>query len=120
MNSLNVQQTVHLLPVPFETAEIINGYLFETTKDVMERRSIEYRKEENIFKIKQGWASRALSDSEIVENPETNEHWWFEPYGLLECQFQAVNCSVCGNYKESNTIDIESARFIHIKCYCSE
>ena len=58
MSSLNVQQTVHLLPIPFEMAELINGYLFETNQSVIERRRIEYIKEQNVFKIKRSWASR--------------------------------------------------------------
>ena len=119
MNSLNVQQTVHLLPVPFETAEIINGYLFETIEAVrLQRKTIEYIKEENLFKIKQGWISRALSVSDIIDDPETNEHWWSEPYGLNERQFQAVNCRVCGNYKDSNTIDVDSLHYEHMRCNC--
>jgi hypothetical protein len=117
MNSLNVQQTVHLLPIPFEMAEIINGYLFDTKQSVVERRRIEYIKEQNIFKIKQSWASRAMTDTDIIDDPETNEQWWITSYGI-EPEFQAVNCRVCGNYKLSNTIDIDSEQFARMRCNC--
>ena len=118
MSSLNVQQTVHLLPIPFEMAELINGYLFETKQSVIERRRIEYIKEQNVFKIKRSWASRgAMAGTYIVDDAETNEQWWFTSYGD-EPEFHAVNCSVCGNYKVSNSIQIDSAQFSHMRCNC--
>jgi hypothetical protein len=108
--SFNKQQTVHLLPVPFELSEIINSFLFEDIKTSKTKKFIKMKKRKIVEKFKNSYCSRNQPrDIYLYDNPDACEHWsvhlceWFnyENYDE-EVQFQAINCKKCGNYKLSS------------------
>jgi hypothetical protein len=101
----NAQQTVHLLPLPFEISDIVNSFLFYSIETVVKQN-----KKEIVKKIKHAYHSRKNNDINYItqEDPDTEEHWSFMafcPYEY-EVQFQAFNCKHCGNYKITDTIEI--------------
>jgi hypothetical protein len=103
---MNIQTTVHLLPLPFEVAETINGFLFRSYKSIQQ---------EIIQKIKLGFSRATLTQNDLTEsNFHDDRHWFFEAHGEKECQFQGINCRVCGNYLAANT----SIKKYNIICYC--
>lgn len=118
----NVQQTVHLLTVPFEVAELINSFLFYSMETVIK----ETKKIIN-YKISNAYYSRKNMPEGTIrlgEDKDTVEHWAFEAfytqreYELFygEHQFQAISCKKCGNYKP--TIDIIVPK--NALCYCTQ
>jgi hypothetical protein len=102
---MNIQTTVHLLPLPFELAETINGFLFRSYKSIQQ---------EIIQKIKLGFSRATLTQYGLTESDFDNDHWFFQAYGENEFQFQAINCCVCGNYLDTNT----PINNYDIICYC--
>jgi hypothetical protein len=103
---MNIQTTVHLLPVPFEVAEVINGFLFRSYTSIQQ---------EIIQKIKLGFSRITLTQHGLTESDfDDDRHWFFQAHGKNECQFQGTNCRVCGNYLTSNT----SINNYDIICYC--
>ena len=111
--SYNKQQTIHLLPVPFEIADVIISFLFKEIKTF-----IEEKKREIVEKFKHACYSRKnLAENFSDHNWETREHWAVcldTIYGLgCETQIQGINCKICGNYKHSQ-IEIKE----NSKCVC--
>jgi len=117
MSKYNAQQTVHLLPIPFCTAEIINSYLFIEIKTF-----IEEKKTEIVDKFKNACCSRKYpNDIYDNDNSDNCEHWsiCLDHYELHidtinEIQFQAINCKICGNYKMSSKCTLPKK----LECYC--
>jgi len=110
MSRYNTQQTVHLLPLPFDVADYINSFLFVTTEN-----KIKGIKKEIVKKFENALYSRK---NNLTFEPDTNEHWAvclssIEDGIYYEEQFQAINCGICGNYKE---VSMETCE--HIKCKC--
>jgi hypothetical protein len=106
MNSYNKQQTIHLLPLCLDVTHLINSFLFQETKTF-----IENKKKEIVKKFKNAILSRKNWFNEN-EDADMNEHWAIHlqqytsgadnpPHDIVqERQFQAINCKICGNYKE--------------------
>ena len=102
MTSYNKQQTVQLLPVCFDVADLINSFLFDSIETF-----IKNKKKEIVKKFKNACCSRK-NDLEEDEDADTKEHWAIcleEVYTsgtdiVEEKQFQAINCQICGNYKK--------------------
>lgn len=65
---MNIQTTVHLLPLPFELAETINGFLFRSYKSIQQ---------EIIQKIKLGFSRATLTQYYLTESDFDNDHWFF-------------------------------------------
>jgi len=114
MNTYNKQQTVHLLPVPFEVSEIINSFLFQDMETVTKERK------KNIVNAINTACSRKNPQGTLClsRKPDTSEVWTFcvdpsqqQPSGLL---IEAYNCTKCGNYKYSNTEIQRRIECIHI------
>lgn len=119
MSHYNKQQTVHLLPLPFDIGNLINSFLFQEIKTV-----IENKKKEIVKKFESASISRKNDDN---SDADTIEHWAIcltPPYdddfpydhSEDEIQFQAINCQLCGNYKISENQALPEK----IKCYCCE
>jgi len=117
MTSYNKQQTVQLLPLCFDVADLINSFLFESIESF-----IKDKKKEIVKKFKNAVLSRK-NDLEEHEDADTREHWaiCLQPVNtgtgtdtdiVKEKQFQAINCQICGNYKEV------SLKFIPDKIMC--
>ena len=125
----NIQKTVHLLPTPFDTAEIINSFLFYEIETITKKK-----KREIVKKFKNACVSSRLTNDEdehwaicldeieIInilddfefDEEENNEYEEYDNYIFEgEVQFQADNCKKCGNYILSNSIVPENA-----VCYC--
>lgn len=120
--SYNKQQTVHLLPAPFEVSEIINSFLFEDKKTNETKKFIKTKKREIVEKFENAYCSRNQpnEDTYLYEDPDSCEHWslhlceWFDYENYdNEVQFQAINCQKCGNYKMSSSELVEK-----IVCRC--
>lgn len=101
----NTQQTVHLLPLPFEVSDIVNSFLFYSIETVVKKK-----KKEIMQKINNAYQSRKNNVVNYLteEDPDTEEHWSFMAYcpDQYEVQFQAISCKICGNYKISDTVEI--------------
>lgn len=103
MNSYNKQQTVHLLPFPFEVSEIINSFLFYDIENLTKERK------KNVVKTINIACSRKNPKDSLCmsRNPDTSEVWLFrmdpveQPRSCL--MLQAISCRKCGNYKYTNT-----------------
>jgi hypothetical protein len=122
----NRQQTMHLLPVPFEISEHINSFCFYDVKTVACMKKMKELKKEICWKFTFANSSRVnyygtYEDLPPGETADNCEHWsvdlgcddmWF----AHERQFQATNCKCCGNYK-SLSIDQEYPN--RIRCNCS-
>ena len=126
MSTYNKQQTVHLLPVNFDTADVINSFLFQEITTV-----IKNKKREIVKKFKNAYYSRKII-SDMLEmftgyqehQQEKSEIWAicltdrYTPYieKNKEIVFEAKNCQICGNYKLSQKIEIPE----NITCNCSK
>ena len=112
----NAQQTVRLLPLPFEVSDIINSFLFYSIETIAKKN-----KQEIIQKINCAYYSRKNNILQGIDQDEDeDEHWTFMvfcPYDL-ELQFQAINCSKCGNYKLSETDEISNKAICLCKSCC--
>ena len=108
--SRNVQQTVHLLSLPFDTADYINSFLF-----VRIESKIKGIKKEIVTKFENAILSRK---NNLAFESDTAEHWSIclssvENEDDHEAQFQAINCGICGNYKQ---VTMEICEQIKCKC----
>ena len=86
----NVQNTVHLLPVPFEIAEVINGFLFIQI--------------ENFIKKKKSEISQIIKQSSFTRN------------SILQT-FQTMNCGKCGNYINLSRYTKKKGKNIMCSCH---
>ena len=112
MTQYNTQQTVHLLPLPFDAADYINSFLF-----VRIESKIKEIKKEIVKKIEYALYSRK---NNLAFEPDTTEHWALclssidgDPWE--EIQFQGINCGICGNYK---CVSMDTDTCENIKCNC--
>uniref|UniRef100_A0A6C0DQS9 Uncharacterized protein n=1 Tax=viral metagenome TaxID=1070528 RepID=A0A6C0DQS9_9ZZZZ len=135
------QQTIHLLPVPYEIAEHICSFCFydKTTAEIRRLKKLISQKFYNAFYSRKyprcDWGDDdsnhceywiiSLSDVNVFNDP----HYIHYDSGYLELfrepQFQAMNCKNCGNYKVSNTTnysvyELDSAFEMGDMEYCSE
>jgi hypothetical protein len=120
MSQYNTQQTVHLLPLPFDSADYINSFLF-----IRIETKIKDKKREIVKKFENACYSRKnhlANEPDEGKDNDSTEHWALclsstEDDTYDENQFQAVNCGICGNYKEEwfNSI---SEMCQQIKCKC--
>ena len=118
--SLNRQQTVHLLPLPYEIAEYINSFCFYDSITGKIRKL----KNKIIEKFYYAFISRKYPrcDWGYYEQSDCCEYWsiclsdvnvfndtQYKHYDtqylkmFKEKHFQAMNCKRCGNYKTSTT-----------------
>jgi len=111
MTQYNSQQTVHLLPLPFDAADYINSFLFVTIES-----KIKEIKKEIVKKFENAIYSRK---NNLDFEPDTTEHWALslstEDDPWEENQFQGINCGICGNYK-CVAMDMDTCE--NIKCKC--
>uniref|UniRef100_A0A6C0DRN4 Uncharacterized protein n=1 Tax=viral metagenome TaxID=1070528 RepID=A0A6C0DRN4_9ZZZZ len=120
---MNRQQTIFLLPLPYDIIHIINSYCFY---DIVTWKT-RIAKKQIVNKFNKAYASRARPDESWLEDEydtNTSENWLVylidkdilcDPKYLLvrsdnnfrkmykETLFQAMNCKTCGNYKMSKT-----------------
>lgn len=94
MNSVIRQCIINRLALPSDIHDIIKNYCFYDIKSWKTIQFIRYKKEiiNDIFKYNVEY---------ILE--DDNEHWglWVDTDEDRDiCQFQGVNCIICGNYDE--------------------
>ena len=116
--TLNRQKTIHLLPVPFELAELINSYCFydkitAKTRKLKQFIHLKFLYANDSRKNNYEWGgddpdkceqwSIELTDKNLYSDPRYPrfDAWTLDTYE--EQQFQATNCATCGNYKISST-----------------
>jgi hypothetical protein len=116
--TLNRQKTIHLLPVPFELAELINSYCFydkitSKTRKLKQFIHLKFHYAYDSRKNPYEWGgddpdnceqwSIELTDKNLYSDPRYPrfDAWTLDTYE--EKQFQATNCKSCGNYKISST-----------------
>jgi hypothetical protein len=118
----NRQQTVHLLPIPYDIAEEINSFCFYDKITAKTRRL----KKTICKKFKNACGSRANPSNYWIKEDPTDfdncEHWalcltdkylvndpdydFNDPLVIAmyeEKHFKAINCHLCGNYIISNS-----------------
>ena len=115
---LNKQQTVHLLPVPYDITNIINSFCFydkitARTRKLKQFINLKFHYAYDSRKNPYEWGgddpdnceqwSIELTDKNLYSDPRYPrfDAWTLDTYE--EKQFQATNCKSCGNYKISST-----------------
>lgn len=97
----NRQQTVYLLNIPKEIADIILSFTFYD-KSTGESRKLHRSHMYNIvYRFKNAVDSRALGIEWLGLDPDNDEHWHISFHNFEEdrnTQFQAINCKYCGEY----------------------
>ena len=94
--------------LPKEMADEILGFCFYDTATAVHRAVHRANMAEVVQRFTGAWISRANTP----EMDDTQEQWAInlerlDHEGDHEKQFQATNCLVCGNYKETNTFLIQ-------------
>ena len=129
IGQLSIHRAAEMAGLPREMADEILGFAFYDTVTAVYRAVQKANMAQVVDKFSNAYISRA-NHTGIM-----HEHWALclstIDDDILEVQFQAINCHVCGNYKASNTfIDIlidwqiatEQDRIetipIHIRCAC--
>lgn len=104
--------------LPKEMADEILGFCFYDTVTAVHRAVHRANMAEVVERFTSAWLSRANTP----EMNDTREHWAINLERLdheedHEVQFQAVNCHVCGNYKETNVFR-RAVIPLSIRCRC--
>ena len=98
MNSIIKQCIINRLDLPSDIHDIIKSYCFYDIKSWETIQFIRYKKEviNNIFK--NNVISRA-NPSDFFDDDERHWVFWVDTEeDSVKCQFQGLNCLVCGNY----------------------
>jgi hypothetical protein len=113
----NIQQTLHLLPLPYDIVENINSFLFydSITGKTRYYKKIIHRKFKNAICSRKYPLRECDCDSDSSELwmiDLSDIHFYYDENYLyydhdfrksyFELPFQATNCSDCGNYKISS------------------
>jgi len=96
MNSVTKQCIINRLDLPSDLHDIIKRYCFYDIKTWETIQFIRYKKEVINDIFKNNVVSRANYDDDDDER-----HWVFwvdTDEDRVKCQFQGLNCLVCGNY----------------------
>lgn len=119
INPYNRQQTVYLLNVPKEVADIILSFVFYDKATGESRRLHHFYMSDIVYRFKNAEDSRAIGMEEYWVNPDTDEHWHISFYNFEEdrnIQFQSISCKCCGEYILSNISPIAiTCRCIHVE-----
>jgi len=122
----NIQETIHLLPVPFVLAEEINSYLFYDKTTALMRKLHNEKMNEIVEKFTIAQSSRKRPDpiwfehiDDVIDDPFAYDSDHCEQWATWlgdgnEIQFQGVNCRFCGNYKELTDLPLR------ICCSCND
>ena len=121
MTQYNTQQTVHLLPLPFDAADYINSFLF-----VRIESKIKEIKKEIVKKFEYACCSRKnnLANEADKEKDNNLTEYWAVCLSSIdgdlweEKQFLGINCRICGNYKKEEWFNLISEICERIKCKC--
>jgi len=118
MNSVVKQCIINRLDLPSDLHDIIKSYCFYDIKTWETIQFIRYKKEviNNIFK--NNVISRANPSDFYDDHDE--RHWivWVDTEeDSFKCQFQGLNCLVCGNYNGAYAPDYISEKII---CNCED
>ena len=117
MNSVIKQCAINRLDLPSDLHDIIKSYCFYDIKSWETIQFIRHKKEviNNIFK------NNVISRTNPSDFYDDNErHWvvWVDTEeDSVKCQFQGVNCLVCGNYDGPAAPDYISEKII---CNCED
>ena len=114
--TLNIQKTVHLLPITFDVAEIINSFLFIRKEEIIKKL-----KREICNQVKSKYYFSRIQNKECQINDHESTESWFVisriySIGYITC-ISGINCLHCGNYK----YDEWSKKIIQnekIQCIC--
>ena len=116
----NVQNTVHLLPVPFEIAEVINGFLFIQIENFIKKKKSEISQiiKQSSFTRKSIYTEDELFwDVQILSYTILNTGYTNILMPRLQ-SFQAMNCGKCGNY--INMLRYTKKKGKNIMCSCHD
>ena len=110
---MSVQKVVHLLPVPFEIAEIINSFLFKQIAEIAKEK-----KNKCMEIILGNCQIKRCFFSRIYEINLYSCEGWYIFYKDKEHKIQkiltGVNCTNCGNYISESFYDYHK----NIICLC--
>ena len=114
--SVTKQLYINRLPTPQDIHLIIKDFCFYDTKRWETMQFIKSKKNRIHHLLNTVCFSRANPDDLFPFGADTDEHWVFNVFDDADgenTQFQAINCSLCGEYKIINGIIPEN-----IKCKC--
>jgi hypothetical protein len=117
MNSVIKQCAINRLDLPSELCNIIKDYCFYDIKSWETIQFIRYKKEVINDIFRNNVVSR-VNPSDFYDDDHDERHWVLfvdTDEDGVKCQFQGVNCLVCGNYDGPNAPDYISEKII---CNC--
>ena len=107
MTTIRKQLVFNRLLLPFDMNYEIYGFVFQ------EKKKIDKMYKENWEKCMISIRNAYIA-TRIIEDELHDEHWAFWS-GYSNPQFQAISCGICGEYKESDTMNIP----IRLLCRCN-
>ena len=119
MNSVIKQCAINRLDLPSELCNIIKDYCFYDIKSWETIQFIRYKKEVINDIFKNNVVSR-VNPSDFYDDDHDERHWVLfvdTDEDGVKCQFQGVNCLVCGNYNGAYAPDYISEKII---CNCED
>ena len=124
----HVQSTQEKIPLAGRSVQdmtVMSPYIKKTTLEDTAKIAVQYgnylacKRRQLLKQIKLSNSRRNGFNSLDVENTET-EHWSWSPNNSYDekLQLQAINCSVCGNYKQ--VTDVNFILCDRIVCGCDD
>ena len=123
---MNKQQVIYLVfnrnNFPSVISDIICSFCFYDVKTGETINFIKIKKSEILNKFELAYCSRKYPTKFLPhEDADSCEHWlidlnyFMNSIETIEKQFQGINCTQCGNYKNSQIFDLLSH---NTKCIC--
>ena len=115
---MTTQMCINRLPLNRDVQDVIKSFVFYDMKTWETIKKVKIQKKEIVYMFENAAVSRkndGLQDFE-QESDLDSEHWVFW-LGGNENQFQACNCSKCGNYNAEYAYDYMPQ---NILCNCGE
>uniref|UniRef100_A0A6C0ERY7 Uncharacterized protein n=1 Tax=viral metagenome TaxID=1070528 RepID=A0A6C0ERY7_9ZZZZ len=118
-SSITKQMYINRLPIPQDLQLIIKNYCFYDFQTWETIKFIKLKKNRIHHLLNNKTNSRAYLEEFLDDGTEIDEHWVFSVFesddeNNPEFQLQAVNCSLCGEYKETRSVFLPE----QIKCKC--
>jgi hypothetical protein len=116
---MTTQMHINRLPLNSDVQDIIKSYALYDMKTAEILKKVKIQKKEIVYLFENAAVSRkndGLQDFEPEPSDLDSEHWFFW-LGGNENQFQASNCSKCGNYSPEYAYDYMPQ---NILCNCGD
>ena len=118
-SSITKQLFINRLKVPQDLLPIIKSYCFYDVETWETIQFIKFKKNRIHHLLNNTTISRACPEDYFDDGPEIDEHWVFSVFESDDKnnpQFQAINCSLCGEYKGTSSVFSNLPEKIKCKC----